>query len=680
MKSRYHVEPTIALPQGVHVCTGGVRFSVWAPEASRVELCLFSAKERLLGAFELYKTDGEYWAGFLKGAQIGQHYLYRVFGEYDEPQGLLFDAERFLMDPYARELSQPLFWDQVRYANKDAKFIPKCVVVNPTFDWQGVEAPCIPLEKTILYELHVKGFTKLHPALPDRLKGTYLGLCHPSVIAHFIELGITSVQLMPVAAFTSESRLQDLQLINYWGYNPICFMAPEPRYACKHAVDEFKTMVRELHRAGIEVILDVVLNHTAEGGYGGPVLSFKGFANRQYYAFERDDNQIYYDRYLNVTGCGNTVNVEHSHVLHVILDSLRYWVSEMHVDGFRFDLAVTLARECQMFNPFAAFFKAVHQDPILKHTKLIAEPWDIGSGGYRLGQFPRRWLELNDSFRDRVRSFWRGDANCLADFATRFVGSQDMFPDLFRNPLSSVNYVCYHDGFTLEDLVSYEQRHNEANGEDNRDGHDHNISANYGVEGPTGDVSILALRQQQKRNFIATVILARGVPHFLAGDEMGRTQHGNNNAYCQDNEISWVNWDLNEQDKKLLAFTREVIAQRQKSTLSTTPSLSDTHRQDQHIHWYHPDGHLLTEGEWHHEHAQALLLDIATEQARWLILLNASMYDIQFRLPQLDETSTWMMCFDTGINNGLPFLPDDIKQHVAVGRALSFKLLEKVKQ
>ncbi len=681
MNNKYHISPTTVEPLGMQMTNHGVRFSVWAPAAEQVNLCIFNAKEKLLCTLPLYRTNGEYWTGLVTGLRAGQCYAYRAKGPFDPNQGYLFDDERLLIDPYTKQLSHALTWQTKAYEQKNSKWIPKGVISDFQFDWEDVPSPNIPLEKTIIYELHVKGATKSHAQIPQALRGTYLGIAHPVFIKYLTELGVNAVQLMPVAAFTSETRLEKLNLVNYWGYNPFCFMAPEPRYAVENAVSEFKTMVKALHRAGIEVILDVVFNHTAEGGLDGPVLSLKGLANQHYYVFESNEKGIDYHHYANVTGCGNTLHVEHTQVLQLVLDSLRYWVQDMHVDGFRFDLAVTLARERGNFNPFGTFFKVVHQDPTLMQTKLIAEPWDIGPGGYRLGQFPRRWLELNDTFRDRTRSFWRGDTPSIGHFAACFTGSRDTFPSVFRNNYSSINYVCYHDGFTLEDLVSYTQRYNLDNGEENRDGHHHNLSANYGVEGPTDDPAIHAIRQQQKRNFIATTLLAQGVPHLLAGDECGHTQHGNNNAYCQDNAISWLNWEHKIADQKLHQFTKYIIHLRQTSALFTC---GYAHIQSQafplqiepyQINWYHPDGHLLTEADWHHEHAQAFMLDIAAYQERWLFLFNASLYDIQFNLPTLTTSCVWLQKLDTATNGGLPFIPDDIKQKVAVSRAQSLKLL-----
>ncbi|MFM4826971.1 glycogen debranching protein GlgX [Aeromonas bivalvium] len=664
----------------------GCEFCVWAPRARRVELCLYDEQERETARLTLPGRRGQYSFGHVKGIRAGQRYGYRVYGEPQD--GLLFDGDKLLIDPYARALSRPLRWDPDLYEGDSAPMQAKSVVVQDDFDWQGVSKPGIPSQQTVLYEAHVKGFTRLHPAIPEAERGTYLGMCHPHILAHLKALGISSLQLMPVAAFMAEPRLEQLGLTNYWGYNPVAFFAPEPRYAVADAVTEFKTMVRELHRAGIEVILDVVYNHTAESGFDGPMLSFKGFDNAGYYAFEAGAHGPDYHRHANVTGCGNSVNLDHPNSLRLVLDALRYWVTEMQVDGFRFDLAVTLAREVGEFEPMGAFFKAVMADPVLAGVKLIAEPWDIGPFGYRLGQFPSQWQEINDRYRDTVRAFWRGDGGKMADLATRLMGSRDLFPKNWRSPRTSVNYLCYHDGFTLEDLVSYNQRHNQANGEDNRDGHGHNLSSNHGVEGPTLDPRINNLRQQQKRNLIATLLISQGTPHFLGGDEMGRSQLGNNNAYCQDNQISWVNWQWRPEDERLLAFTQQMMALRAESEVFSNLRLCDDdwsgpqahcHRVD----WYHPDGHSLTEQDWQAPMGQAFAMDIGAldeEGERWLVLFNASGYDIQFRLPPPGNGMEWIQTIDTATNDGLPFLPDDIKRQVAVGRAHSLKLLERVSQ
>ena len=442
-------------------------------------------------------------------------------------------------------------------------------------------------------------------------------------------------------------------------------------------------MVRELHKAGLEVVLDVVYNHTAESGDGGPLLSFKGFDNRSYYVYENGGHGPNYHHYTNVAGCGNSVNVDHPNVLRLVMDSLRYWLTEMQVDGFRFDLAVTLAREGNEFDPCGGFFKAIMQDPIISQAKLIAEPWDIGPFGYRLGQFPSQWKETNDHFRDTVRSFWRGDMGRMADFATRLLGSRDVFPKSYRSIHSSVNFLCYHDGFTLEDLVSYNQRHNQANGEDNRDGHGHNLSNNHGVEGPTADRRITHMRQQQKRNMVATLLLAQGMPHMLAGDEIGRTQMGNNNAYCQDNHLSWVSWDLREEDEQFLGFVKTMVALRRNSAVFSGLKLVDDHYFGdqtliQQVAWYHPDGHQLSDADWNAPVSQVFIMDIGDQKGkgeRWLVLFNASGYDIHYRLPKPAAGMMWQQVIDTVASDGMPFLPDELKRLVAVGRAHSVKLL-----
>lgn len=673
-------------PLGARLDEAGCHFCVWAPQSDRVELCLFDNNEQEQARLELPGRRGQYRFGYVRGVRAGQRYGYRVHGTPQE--GMLFDPDKLLIDPYARALSRPLYWDDALYQGDSAAMVAKSVVVDDAFDWQGIGKPAIEPARTILYEAHVKGFTRQHPGIPKALQGTYLGISHPLMIEHMKSLGITSVQLMPVAAFMSEPRLEQLGLSNYWGYNPVAFFAPEPRYSAHtdETVTEFKTMVRELHKAGLEVILDVVYNHTAESGFDGPMLSLKGFDNAGYYAFEAGPHGPDYSRHANVTGCGNSVNLDHPNTLRLVLDALRYWVTEMQVDGFRFDLAVTLAREAGEFDPMGAFFKALMADPVLSQVKLVAEPWDIGPFGYRLGQFPSQWLEINDRYRDTVRAFWRGDAGKMGDFATRLVGSRDLFPKNWRAPHSSVNYLCYHDGFTLEDLVSYNQRHNQANGEDNRDGHGNNLSNNYGVEGPTLDPRVNNLRQQQKRNMIATLLLSQGTPHFLAGDEMGRSQLGNNNAYCQDNQISWVNWQWRPEDERLFAFTQQMMALRAESEVFSNLQLSDDSWNGapascHQVNWYHPDGHQLTDQDWHAPMGQAFAMDIGMITCpgeRWYVLFNASDYDIQFRLPPPGEGMEWIQTIDTATNDGLPFLPDDIKRQVAVSRAHSLKLLERI--
>ena len=670
-------------PLGASLDAAGCNFSVWAPDAEGVAICFFDENEKEIARVSLRERKGQYWFGFIEGVKVGQLYGYRVRGPHNPDQGLLFDEQKLLLDPYTKQLNRPLMWSDDLYEGDSQQMVSKSVVIDDAFDWQGATKPGITDGRTLLYETHVKGFTKLHPSLPEELRGTYLGLAHPDVINYIKELGITTIQLMPVASFMSEPRLVNLGLVNYWGYNPVCFMAPDPRYAVKDAVTEFKTMVRELHKAGLEVILDVVYNHTAESGDGGPVLSFKGFDNRSYYVFENGGHGPIYRHYTNVAGCGNSVNVDHPNVLRLVMDSLRYWLTEMQVDGFRFDLAVTLAREGNEFDPCGGFFKAIMQDPIISQAKLIAEPWDIGPFGYRLGQFPSQWKETNDRFRDTVRSFWRGDMGRMADFATRLLGSRDVFPKSYRSIHSSVNFLCYHDGFTLEDLVSYNQRHNQANGEENRDGHGHNLSNNHGIEGPTADRRITHMRQQQKRNMVATLLLAQGMPHMLAGDEIGRTQMGNNNAYCQDNHISWVSWDLREEDEQFLGFVKTMVALRRNSAVFSGLKLGDDHYFGdqtliQQVAWYHPDGHLLSDSDWNAPVSQVFIMDIGDQKGdgeRWLALFNASGYDIHYRLPKPAAGMMWQQVIDTVASDGMPFLPDELKRLVAVGRAHSVKLL-----
>lgn len=670
------------MPFGAQPDEQGCNFVLWAPEAERVELCFFDDNEQETARISLRERRGHIWYGYVQGAKVGTFYGYRVHGPHRPEQGLLFDPQKLLLDPYAKALSRVLTWNEALYQGDSQRMLPKAVISHDQFDWQGVESPRHSEAQTILYELHVKGFTKLHPDVPASIRGTYLGLCDPAVIRHLQTLGITTVQLMPVASFMSEPRLTQLGLHNYWGYNPVCFMAPEPRYAVSDAISEFKTMVRELHRAGIEVILDVVFNHTAESGQGGPLLSYKGLDNRSYYCFDNGSHGPDFSRYSNVTGCGNTFNVDHPNGLRLVLDSLRYWVTEMHVDGFRFDLAVTLAREGGDFDPYGGFCKALMQDPVLRNVKLIAEPWDIGPFGYRLGQFSTQWRELNDRYRDTIRSFWRGDMGKMAEFATRLLGSRDIFPKSMRTIHSSVNFVCYHDGFTLEDTVSYEQRHNQANTEDNRDGHGHNLSKNYGVEGPTSESRINRIRQQQKRNMLVTLLLSQGIPHLLGGDEMGRSQIGNNNAYCQDNRISWVNWQLNSDDEALLAFTQHVIQVRRSSSTLTELHLADdfyfgARTKPDSVHWYHPDGSELTDSDWHSPSAQALVMEMigGESQEHWLVLFNASGYDIHFRLPELALGDLWTLIVDTATYDAKRMLSDDLQQLVAVCKSHSMKLL-----
>lgn len=639
----------------------GCHFSVYSLGAYRVELCLFDKCENEIANYALDVKQGHLWSLFVHKVQAGQLYGYRVFGENNTVNGTLFDADNLLIDPYAKSLNrvQHSFTDEEN--RRVGHHIVKSVVVDDAFDWSEVTKPSVTDEERILYEVHVKGFSQLNKKISISKRGTYLGLSDPASIQHYKKLGITSLQIMPVFSFMSEPRLKALALTNYWGYNPINFFSPDCRYAQFDAVKEFKTMVKELHVAGIEVILDVVYNHTAESGIDGPVISLKGFDNRNYYTFEKysDTGGVNYQQHSNHSGCGNTVNVNAPWTLKLTLDSLRYWVTEMQVDGFRFDLAVTLARESTGFNEQSAFFKAILQDPLLSQVTLIAEPWDIGPGGYRLGGFPSDWLECNDRYRDTMRSFWRGDTGHVADVATRLLGSRDMFAKRYRANSTSVNYICYHDGFTLDDLVSYTERHNLANEEDNRDGHGNNLSNNYGVEGVTESKRINALRQQQKRNLITTLLLSQGTPHFLSGDEMGNHQSGNNNAYCQDNKITWIDWELSEVNQQLLEYTSAIIKLRKESRLFGSLALEDDCldqcENSDLVKWYHPDGYLMEYVDWHAPSSQAIAVELheaVSSGEHWYLILNASSYQINCQLPTLQKGLAWKVKVDTACTTG----------------------------
>ena len=552
----------------------GVNFALFSANASKVELCLFDdSGETELERIELPEYTDEVWHGYLPAARPGTVYGYRVHGPFEPDAGHRFNPNKLLIDPYAKQLVGRLRWGpelfayKLDHADKDKSFderdsaplMQKCRVIDPAFTWGTSRKPEISWERTIFYEMHVKGFTKLHPLVPEAARGTFAGLANPNIPAYLRSLGVTSAELLPVHAFVDDSYLEEKGLRNYWGYNSLAFFAPEPRYLQSPAASEFKEMVNQFHAHGIEVILDVVYNHTAEGNELGPTLSFKGIDNASYYRLLPDQKRYY----INDTGTGNTVNLSHQRVLQMVADSLRCWATDMRVDGFRFDLATILAREPYGFDEGGGFLDACRQDPVLSGVKLIAEPWDIGPGGYQVGQFPPGWAEWNDKFRDTVRGFWKGDSGVLPDFAKRISGSGDLFNKRGRKPWSSVNFVTAHDGFNLNDLVSYNEKHNEANGEDNRDGHDNNHSWNHGAEGPTDDPQIIALRERQKRNFIATMMLSHGTPMLLAGDEFGHSQHGTNNAYAQDNEITWLDWlGISSQGRSLREFTRKVIAMR----------------------------------------------------------------------------------------------------------------------
>ncbi|HYE50097.1 MAG TPA: glycogen debranching protein GlgX, partial [Azospirillaceae bacterium] len=654
----------------------GVNFALFSAHATKVELCIFDdAGETELERIELPEYTNEIWHGYLPDARPGLVYGYRVHGPYDPANGHRFNPNKLLLDPYAKGIEGSIRWDDSHFGYRlgdpeldlsfddrdSAPFMPKCRVVNPAFTWGRDRPPSIPWERTIFYETHVKGFTQLHPAVPPELRGTYAGLAVKEVVDYIRSLGVTSVELLPVHAFVQDQHLVDKGLANYWGYNSIGFFAPEPRYSATGKLDEFKEMVAHLHDAGIEVILDVVYNHTAEGNERGPTLSFKGIDNASYYRLMPDEKRYY----INETGTGNTLNLSHPRVLQMVTDSLRYWVQEMHVDGFRFDLATILGREPYGFDEGGGFLDSCLQDPVLSQVKLIAEPWDCGPGGYQVGGFPPGWAEWNDKFRDNVRAYWKGDEGKLPELATRMSGSGDMFNRRGRKPWASVNFITAHDGFTLHDLVSYNDKHNEANGEDNRDGHSHNLSWNHGVEGPTDDPDILALRERQKRNLLATLLMSRGTPMILAGDEFGRTQHGNNNAYCQDNELNWLDWaGIDERGRSLTEFVRRLIALRQSfPILRRGRFLTGEYNEEldvKDVTWLTPAGVEMAQEQWGEDHAHCLgmLIDGRAQatgirrpgmDATVLLVMNSYHDMVPFTLPEVAGGSTWHLLLDTNI-------------------------------
>jgi glycogen operon protein len=669
-----HVLHGCAAPLGATPVGDGVNFALFSAHAEAVELCLFDAGGVETDRVMLPGRTGNVWHGYLSGVGPGQAYGYRVHGSYAPHHGHRFDASKLLVDPYARDLrgsyrqrpevfSYSVTDDGVWQRNEadSAPFVPLSVVADPDFDWSGVRRPATPWNRTVIYELHVKGFTRLHPNLPEHLRGTYLGLAQPAVIDYLVDLGVTAVELLPCQAFLSEGHLAGRGLTNYWGYNPIAFMAPHPGYAVGDPVSEFRQMVRALHRAGLEVILDVVFNHTAEGDADGPTLSLRGIDNATYYLLDPGDLTVN----RNYSGCGNTLNIAHPDVLRLVTDALRYWVTEMQIDGFRFDLATTLGRRGSLFERDGAFFAALHQDPVLSQVKLIAEPWDIGPAGYRLGHFPPPWAEWNDRYRETVRQFWRGDRGRVPEFAERLAGSSDFFRTPGRQPASSVNYVASHDGFTLQDIVSYRTKHNEANGEGNNDGSSHGASWNCGHEGPTSDPAVNRLRQRHKRNLLATLMLSQGVPMLLAGDEAGRTQKGNNNAYCQDNEISWLDWDWGAADRDLHRFVRQLIRLRlehpvfRRTTFLDGVAHPESRLKD--VTWLREDGQEMAESDWQQPDRAILgvLLDhTGVDLARreqyergvgdsFLILFNGGEEVLDFAVPAPVSSDLWEVVFDT---------------------------------
>ncbi|HZG90392.1 MAG TPA: glycogen debranching protein GlgX [Pseudonocardia sp.] len=674
--------PGHAYPLGATYDGSGTNFALFSEAAEKVELCLFSPRGKET-RYPLNEVDGFVWHGYLPTVQPGQRYGYRVHGVYDPATGRRCNPAKLLVDPYAKALDGPVRWDEAvfgypfgdpdgRSEADSAPFVPRSVVVNPFFDWGTDRAPRIPYHETVIYEAHVRGLTIAHPDIPAELRGTYTGLAHPVMIEHLKGLGVTAVELMPVHEFLNDHHLQQKGLSNYWGYNTIAFLAPHHAYATRgnglppgNQVQEFKAMVRDLHDAGIEVILDVVYNHTAEGNHMGPTLSMRGIDNAAYYRVVENDQRYYMD----YTGTGNSLNVRNPHTLQLIMDSLRYWVTEMHVDGFRFDLASTLAREFYDVDRLSAFFDLVQQDPTINQVKLIAEPWDVGPGGYQVGNFPPLWTEWNGKYRDTVRDFWRGEPGTLGEFASRITGSSDLYQNDGRRPFASINFVTAHDGFTLHDLVSYNEKHNEANGEDNKDGESHNRSWNCGVEGPTDDAAVLELRARQQRNFIATLMLSQGVPMLLHGDELGRTQHGNNNVYCQDGEIAWVDWSLAGKNAGLIGFTAGVTALRRGHPVFRRRRFfqgrpirprrrSDAPLPD--IAWFTPAGEEMTEQDWDSGFGKCVTAFLngagmdehdtrgepVTDDS-FLLCLNAHHEDIDVRIPGPEYGGTWAIVVDT---------------------------------
>jgi isoamylase len=660
-------------PLGATPDEEGTNFALWARGATAVELCLFDDAGRE-SRLQLDETTFHTWHGFVPGVGAGQRYGYRVHGPWDPYRGGRWNDAKLLLDPYARAIDgefvladevyghQASHDDTVRDERDSAPYVPRGVVVRDDFDWGDDRAPQVPWHDTVIYELHVKGFTKQHPAVPEHQRGTYAGLAHPAVIDHLLSLGVTAVELLPVHHFISEPHLLKQGQTNYWGYNSIGYFAPHAAYSSAgtrgEQVREFKEMVRDLHAAGLEVILDVVYNHTAEAGEDGPTLSFRGINNAGYYRL-RDGR-----RYSDYTGCGNTLDVRQPHVLQLITDSLRYWVTEMHVDGFRFDLASALARSLHDVDMLSAFLTTIQQDPVLSSVKLIAEPWDVGEGGYQVGEFPPLWTEWNDKYRDAVRDFWRGGSGGVRQLGYRLSGSSDLYRDDGRRPFASINFITAHDGFTLRDLVSYDRKHNEANGESNRDGTDNNRSWNCGVEGETTDPDVNNLRLQQLRNLLTTLAFSTGVPMLTAGDEMGRTQHGNNNAYCRDDETSWVDWDLQPEFKELLAFTRRLLTLRRDHPVFRQSQFFDGRpvrpagRKD--LAWFGADGLEMREASWFDGQRHTLGMYLAgdgirsrgprgerIEDASFLLILNGDAHDVRFLLPREPWATSYVLEVDT---------------------------------
>jgi isoamylase len=679
------VWPGTPYPQGANWDGEGVNFAIFSENAEAVELCLFDAPEsdRASDRIDVRDRTDLIWHCYLPDVRPGQLYGYRVHGQYEPRKGHRFNPNKLLIDPYAKAISGPIRWDDSLYGyaigdpDEDLSFdqrdsaghMPKCVVVDPSFTWGEDRKPNTPWNRTVIYECHVRGMTMLHPGISDDIRGTYPGLCFDPIIDHLLSLGVTAVELMPVHQFVADRRLVDMGLTNFWGYNSIGFFAPHVDYATGgqgEQVTQFKSMVKAFHRAGIEVILDVVYNHTGEGNHLGPTLSLRGVDNAAFYRLEPDDQR----RYMDFTGTGNSMNMVHPRTMQLIMDSLRYWAHDMHVDGFRFDLAPALARELYEVNRLGTFFDIIQQDPLLSQVKLIAEPWDVGPGGYQVGNFPIGWAEWNGKYRDCVRRFWRGDPGQVPELAYRLSGSSDIYQQGGRRTYASINFVTAHDGFTLSDLVAYEHKRNEANGEDNRDGAGENFSRNWGVEGPTDSPRVQQLRERMKRNFLATLVLSQGVRMVLGGDEMGRSQRGNNNAYCQDNEISWVSWDLSKPQEDLLAFTRRLIkifhsnpVLRRRGFFTGRPvhpaGIKD-------LMWIRADGGEMSDTDWSNDSNRVLGMlvdghatDDADERGRpifgdtLLLLLNAESRSRFFQLPTIERQGGWQELVNTAGLDGV---------------------------
>jgi isoamylase len=659
-------------PLGASFSGVGTNFSLFSSVADRVELCLFD-ENGVETRMDLPEATALCWHGYVPDALPGQRYGYRVHGPYDPRNGLRCRPSKLLIDPYAKALEGQVDWDESLFeyhfgspddlSNEDdsATHIPKAVVINPYFEWENDRHPRTPWHETVVYEVHVKGFTMSNPRIPEAFRGTYAGLAHPASVEYLLSLGVTAVELLPVHQFIHDSHLVDQGLRNYWGYNSIAFLAPHNDYSSRRRngqqVAEFKDMVKTLHAAGIEVILDVVYNHTAEGNHLGPMLSMKGIDNPAYYRLVPGDKRFYYD----TTGTGNSLNVGHPHVLQLIMDSLRYWVLDMHVDGFRFDLAATLARQFHEVDRLSAFFDLIQQDPVISQVKLIAEPWDIGEGGYQVGNFPPLWSEWNGKYRDTVRDYWRGEDQTLAELAYRFTGSSDLYESGGRRPSASINFLTAHDGFTLADLTAYNEKHNDANGEGGADGESYNRSWNSGAEGPTDDPAVIDLRGRQRRNFLATLMLSQGIPMLLGGDEMARTQNGNNNAYCQDNEISWYDWE--HPDGSLIAFTQRLISIRKDHPVFRRREYFQgraLHGGVDDIAWFAPDGTEMSEDDWQEGYAKSMAVflngaAIPSPDNRgdriiddtFLVLFNAYHEPIDFTLPEERFGKRWIRTLDT---------------------------------